>query len=716
MSADFYKNAIVTDGVSTLRIIEADFMKLRAAVIEMGDTGALPLIMELSALSDFKQKELPEGRKVRRFTAAQIAVCDRAWAAIAPIVKGVNVYRLCDPSFRAQVVREAVADSGLSDRSIYKHLRRYFQRGQDRLALIGDFDRCGQRDIPGTAHRGRKSKHYDSYQLGPEDEANMFAIIKKYYKKDERRSIANAWDTLINKHYSCTDGNDETFEKSQGQRPSKRQFQYFLATSYEVGEVLRARVGEKEYGRNHRAKLSSAVKHCLGVGHQYDIDATIIDLYAVFEVDGDRIIGKPTLYLIVDRKSRLIVGFYLGLERASYMAEVEAIVSIAEDKQALCEELGVPYDPNDWPADGIFPTEFIADRAEMLSEAARAVSNRLSINVGLTEALRPDRKPFAENGLKLISTSLQADVPGFDPEQNAKKRRKKGYEQDACLTVRQIRALVLRAIMKINRRPMQKTARSGVQKLAGLEPSPLALWNDGIPRHLGQLSRYTADEARKRLWPIAEASLDAHGLNFRSCTYICADSRFRAWAAEARRSGRQKVEILYTRACVDRIYMRAPGRENEWLEATLSDLTPSDYRGLSFAEVEVIEEVARRDWKVVHEQTRIRTQLQASRDYESIVAEPRKKHAARGPISRKFRRADTAADRLTELRHERERTGRLTDAERAMSEPGKPVLYPLHSETDAAGGNAAESHAVEPPASPVTEAVRSLYSEVLLNR
>jgi putative transposase len=717
MNNIFYKNAIVTNGTETLRVITADAEQNRAAVIDLAAKRAQPRICALTDLKDYTKHVPPSGGKLLT-SPADNTVGDRAWNAIESVVVGGNVYKLCDPSYRAAAVREAAAKAQLSDNSIYKYLRRYFQRGQDRMALMGNFARCGARNVRGTVFRGRKSRYYETFQLTAEDQENMRRVIEDYYKVDERRSLHDTWLQLITDHYCYLDGNGESHQKAPGQRPSERQLRHYLKTNFEIGEVIKARVGEKEYERNHRASISTAVKHCLGVGHLYDIDATILDLFAVFDGDRTRIIGKPTLYLIVDRKSRLIVGFSLTLENASYMAAVEAIASIAQDKQALCEWLGLPYDPNDWPADQIFPMEFIADRAEMLSKAASALGNRMTINVGLTEALRPELKSFGENGFKLLKTTMLAEVPAFDPPENALRRRKKGYEKDACLTVREIFAIIVWHIITLNRRTLRKYPLTPAQVLNGQEPSPIALWNEGISKHLGQLPRYTADEARRRLWPIGEASLTEDGLEFQHCVYSCEDRRFPIWAAEARRSGARRIPVLYNRSVVDRVYLEDP-RSGELLEATLSDRNPEGYEGLSFAEVGALHRIQTGTWTLKHGETRLKVELDRKRD-TAAIAEPRlKEHKARGVMSRKYRKADTKADRTTQLHAERERTGLISDAERLMSQQGHPAndgSYIHQVATDLAGPHQAGTRCDEASVSPTALAVTTLYSEMRITK
>lgn len=51
----------------------------------------------------------------------------------------------------------------------------------------------------------------------------------------------------------------------------------------------------------------------LGPGSRYEIDATIADIYLVSDSDRACIVGRPTIYFVVDVFSRMVVGFILVL-------------------------------------------------------------------------------------------------------------------------------------------------------------------------------------------------------------------------------------------------------------------------------------------------------------------------------------------------------------------------------------------------------------------
>ena len=105
--------------------------------IDINAHDAEPELVQLEALTDdlkaglgrlvtgscssviVKETSLPEQRKVRR---------DRAWQLISSLVMAEpNIYY---PKYRAQKVAECMTAGMVTRRTIYKYLRRYWQRGQ----------------------------------------------------------------------------------------------------------------------------------------------------------------------------------------------------------------------------------------------------------------------------------------------------------------------------------------------------------------------------------------------------------------------------------------------------------------------------------------------------------------------------------------------------------------------------------------------------------
>lgn len=69
-----------------------------------------------------------------------------------------------------------------------------------------------------------------------------------------------------------------------------------------------------------------------------ELDSTRIDLYVVNGNNRSRVISKrPILYLVIDVFSRMVVGFYLGIENASWNSMRKALLNSMTSKVEFCK-------------------------------------------------------------------------------------------------------------------------------------------------------------------------------------------------------------------------------------------------------------------------------------------------------------------------------------------------------------------------------------------
>ncbi|WP_085315010.1 Mu transposase C-terminal domain-containing protein [Derxia lacustris] len=634
------------------RLLGANAETNCAWVIVLGEPNALPQKCAwhvLSRLEPHRANDTHWNPTFRKMTPAMRRVRDEALKALGDIQN--KIPDIFEPHQRARLVDERVA-AGCSKVVIYKHLRRYWQGGQVPSALLGNFDQTKRKRIGLTAGRGRPSPvDVAVYQLETTDLERFKAAIERYYFSDERRTLAHTYQRLLEAHYQTMDGNGIHRLRPPGERPTIKQLRHYVLKNYGAEHVLRKRKGDKEFEREHRAVLGTVLQDCLGVGHQYEADATIVDVFLVASSDSRKIIGKPTLYLIVDRKSRLIVGWYIGLENASWICALQALVTISADKRSLCEQYGIGYDPRDWPAHEVFPSEIIADRGELLTQSSDQVIEQLNCTIANVSAKRPDHKPVVETQFKQTRMTLQDGTPGFDPPENAKRRQGKHYEKDACLTLRDFTAVMLAHIIEHNRRPMRDYDCSLAEIAADVLPSPIALWNHNIGSRAGLLTRFSEERVRMALLPRAEATVTEHGIEFQGCVYTCQEAIARGWFVDGRKR-RFKVVVSYESRLVDTVYIHAPSKAAVYVG--ILSARAEKYRGLSFAEVKAFERGrARMRHEIEHQQAQARADLHATT--ESIVSAAAAKLAAAGTKkSRTARRADIAEDRQQERRLERQ--------------------------------------------------------------
>src|SRR6266404_2755851 len=76
---------------------------------------------------------IPEKHRRRR---------DRAWALISPIVELANGSAF-NASERFRAISRVCSERGVSEVSVYRHLKRFWKRGQTKNALLPDYKNCG---------------------------------------------------------------------------------------------------------------------------------------------------------------------------------------------------------------------------------------------------------------------------------------------------------------------------------------------------------------------------------------------------------------------------------------------------------------------------------------------------------------------------------------------------------------------------------------------
>jgi hypothetical protein len=668
-----YQNEIFKLEGRQLRLLHANPEAGLAHVIDVYEKFAWPFELPLESIA--KQRAIDiEGEVRAEPSKAASAKRDTAMSRIAPIVADHNKPLVFSPKGRAALIENRAAELGCSERTLHKDLRRYWQGGQTPQALLANYHRSGRCVAHVTAGRGRAPNgSCETYQLTEIDIANFREVITKRYLKDKRTTAVDAYNYMLATKYSFIDGNGKACINPLGSYPSKRQFRHYLNSNFGLEARLRSREGEKDFERDHRAKVGTIARDCLGVGHIYEIDATICDVYLVSSADVTKIIGKPTYYLIVDRHSRLIVGFYIGLENASWICATEAILSIAADKAELCAHYGVPYDPEDWPAHGIMPKEFLADRGEMISASSSQISDELGLTVTNVPGKRPDWKSLVECGFKLTHGAIHDVTPAYDPPSNATKRRGKHYEKDACLNLKEFGFIILSAIIAQNRKAIRDYPLSLTQITAGVLTDPISLWNEGVVKRMGALSKYKESTVRHALLPRDNAKVTAEGILFRDCYYTCPEAVAGGWFVKARKSN-YTIKVSFDTRSADCIYVHAQSSNGQPVRADLSPRSIK-YKGLSLAEVAYYEKLKRAVMPEIEHSHNTSAVGLITATTPVVSGAKKRLSQANSKLSRTARRADIKPERQAELQAERnERAEATASAERQQSADSAQVV------------------------------------------
>lgn len=661
-----------------LRVVHLNYAEEEIWLFDLAGQNAFPKLYELA----FVENELATGNliEVRGSTAmsvispskAAIAHRDKSFDLIQPLTSNLDILI---PAKRFALVTARAKELECSPQTLYQSLRNWWRNGQSLNALLPRFHKRGS-TAGTTANRGRRAKYLDrpNFQITASDYTLIEKALKRLYLKSDIMTLAGCYQRVLEQSYSYVDGEGQRYLKAPGEYPSEQQFRWLAKKLLPEEMTIRKRKGDATFELNHRPKLGSLQHETYTVGDAFEIDATIVDIFIVASHNRATIIGKPTLYLIFDRKSWLVVGFYIGLENPSWPPAMQAIKSICEDKEALCKRYGQPFNISDWPAHGVFPNEFIADRgSELLGNNSSQLVDGLQTMVRNLPARRADHKPLVECGFKLIQHSIADAVDGYAPPENFGKRQSKPYEQGACLNLHELTSTILAAIIRFNRSPRPDYSLGAETVLNGFQPIPVDIWNLEIRQRAGALARISEELVRFALLPRAEATVTREGIRLGHCYYSCPEAISRGWMVAAGR-GAFQVTVSYDRRLVDSIFIHNDKHPTKFFVATLLDKC-SDYRGLSFQEVEAIEyqrEVNRQQGRQITRQNQ--SAFHQKMDPVTKKARAEMKALSKGK-SRTARKKDIVQDRVVERRLERQTEAKISRTARANPTSAEVVQF-----------------------------------------
>ena len=552
--------------------------------IRSGEYEKLPFKELRVAIERPKKKDGGEPDK----SAAEKAA-DRRMALIKPLVDDTDIYWRAK---RGKLVEERALEMDVSEQTIMTCLRLYWRGGMTRDALLANFPNCGVSQTPANvgAVRGRKTERrkYAKFHMTDKDKANVRTIGLRMWRRKKTATVRAIYTAIVAKHYTFSDAAGVLQPRPLGERPTEAQVSYELQKHITLEGALRRKHGDDKFENDYQPKTGSSRKHADGVGRYFEIDSTIVDVWIVAEDDRATVIGKATLYLVVDTFSNLIVGFHLSLDKPSWSGAMEAMLTVVEDKAKLCERWKFDYQEIDWPAHGVWPMFWVADRgSDFICHASdNAVEG---IEGGFVNAPRrkAPRKGRVECGFKLIHVPLKDHLGGYMPPADIGRRQTDDQKDEATRTLKDLGGEILQAIRRHNHRVHKGIKLPGAQVYAGLQPIPVEIWRRDYEERAGMLSSFDEDFVRFKLLPKGEASVTTRGILFNGLLYRPRGRGADELLLRAVR-GVFNTPITYERRLVDAIYIHDPKNASKW---TTADLTgdSTNYAGMSAAEFESIE-------------------------------------------------------------------------------------------------------------------------------
>jgi hypothetical protein len=588
----------------TVRILWLRSDSAGAAIIDVLADKALPAIVQLDTLIQDLQKKRaklvnPDPYCVLAIEAAlpdsHRAIRDNAWAIIKDLVeKEPDIYRW---DRRGKMLKSAMAEHKVTLKTLYRYLRRYWQRGQTPNALLPDYANSGGRgkERKKTGKKLGRPRIYGN-QEGINVTSDMrqvfqVAIDRYYAEKGSKFTLKGAYDEMIRAFFSekrIDPESGEIIHIPKGDYvedgfPTTTQFRYWFDKGENTLDVKRRRVGPRTYDKDMRGLLSTSAAETWGPGARYQIDATLADVYLVSRLKRDRIIGRPVLYVVIDVFSRMIVGLYVGLEGPSWVGAMMALANTAADKVAYCKQFGREIEADDWPCHHL-PANLLGDRGEIESRYIETLANNFRVNVENAAPYRADWKGIVEQRFRLLPAKFKPYVPGYI-QCDFRERGGTDYRLDAVLDLYQFTRIVIDCALHYNNHHEIKGYDKNKDMAADDVPAiPIELWDWGIANRSGQLRSYPEERVRFSLLPVDSASVTELGIYHDGCYYSCAEAVEQRWFDRARQQGRWRITVSHDPRSMDDIYLHAPESSQGFIVCQMTERSRAD-RGMSSWEI-----------------------------------------------------------------------------------------------------------------------------------
>ncbi|MDJ0577722.1 MAG: DDE-type integrase/transposase/recombinase [Xenococcaceae cyanobacterium MO_234.B1] len=331
---------------------------------------------------------------------------NRAWDVISELVQ--QEPDIFDRSIRGSLVNKAIIDykEKIIKKTIYGYLRKYWQRGKNKNALLPDYYNSGgkgkTKNYSSGKKRGRPRKYNKTAKMG---------CSQKNY-------LTTAYKLMLKEYYS-----EETVFDANGvkksilippeKRPTLTQFRYWYNKEHkDIKKTTISRRGSRAFALENRAILGTSKQETIGPGSRYQIDATVADVYLVSKYNRNWIIGRPVVYVVIDVFSRMITGVYVGLEGPSWLGMMMALVNAAKDKVKFCAEYGIKIEEEEWLAHHI-PDAILGDRGELAGKNVETSIDNLGIRIENAAPYRADWKGLIERHFRIIHDRVKPFLPGY---------------------------------------------------------------------------------------------------------------------------------------------------------------------------------------------------------------------------------------------------------------------------------------------------------------
>jgi putative transposase len=284
-------------------------------------------------------------------------------------------------------------------------------------------------------------------------------LIEEIYLKPTGGSIKDVYDALKQKIKTLN------VSRNNPLKIPGRATLYRYVETYDNYLVMAARKGKQAADRHFRATGKGPEPQY--ILERAEVDHTPLDLLLIDDVTG-MTIGRPTVTFIIDRCSRIPLGFEIGFEPPSELAVMRTLRQAIMPKNYVSQDY--PEIENEWSAYGI-PVNLVCDNGlEFHAEQLRRMCAELNIELQFCPRKKPHYKGAIERFLGTFNRQIAHKMEGTTFS-NIEQRGDYDAEYLACLTLAEFKKLLHVWLVDVY-------IQSPHKGLGGLTPA--VAWKDGL--------------------------------------------------------------------------------------------------------------------------------------------------------------------------------------------------------------------------------------------
>jgi putative transposase len=326
--------------------------------------------------------------------------------------------------------------------------------------------------------------------------------IEEAYKQSPLSSGEDVYVILRGK---ICEENSKRLPNQQLKSFSKRTL-YRYIQSADVYELIQLKEGKTAADRRLRVVLQGAkTNHVL---ERVEIDHTPLDLFLVDERTGLPL-GRPTLTVVIDHYSRMLLGYYLTFGSPSTAAVMGALRHAILPKSPTEEAIPNLKINNPWPCYGVPDLMVVDNGLEFHGNDLESVAFDLNIRIQYCPKKQPRFKGTVERYLKTINYSFVNQFPGVS---FAKYDQRGDYDPLKCavLTMAEFKHTFEKWVLDIYSQDLH----------GGIGRTPWSRWQESIAKKPPELP-IDLHTLQRRIGLVTERKLQTNGILLNSIRYNC---------------------------------------------------------------------------------------------------------------------------------------------------------------------------------------------------